>query len=155
MKEGNSKQVSLYIGIAVCLAILLALSFSIFEFLNELLIGTFGLMTFVVLVAIMVYLCLKIANKVPQWKRNFVVLTLVYVSLILLLLHFLFSLNSFDNSFSEILEHPYKEIKGAAKIVADNSHEFARKVSAPGIENAFFPCKNIIHIIIVVHVLTV
>ena len=52
-------------------------------------------------------------------------------------------------------EHPYKEVEGAAQIVADNAHEFARKVSAPGVEDAFLACENIVHIVIVVYILSI
>ena len=86
MEEQRPKKTNLYIGIAICLAVIFVLIFSLFDFLNEILLGTFGLATYIVLIGIIAYLVLKIKNKLPKWKKSFIILTVLYSSFILLLL---------------------------------------------------------------------
>ena len=110
MEEQRPKKTNLYIGIAICLAVIFVLIFSLIDFLNEILIGTFGLTTYIVLIGIIAYLVLKIKNKLPKWKKSFIILTVLYSSFTLLLLHFVFSLGTFDNSFSNTIEYSYSNI---------------------------------------------
>lgn len=111
MKNYFNKQNTPYlVCIAISFLVMFLLIFSIFDFLNTLIIGTFGFTSYILLLSTIILCGMKIFNKLPNWKKSFWIINIVYIALILLLLHYIFCINTFDASLSSILSFPYKNI---------------------------------------------
>lgn len=106
----NKQNIPYVIGIIISFLLIFLLIFSVFDFLNVLIIGSLGFTSYVFLLSMIAMCGMRVFNKQLNWKKSFWIINIVYISLTLLLLHYIFCINSFDVDLSSTLSFPYKNI---------------------------------------------